>query len=132
MTPLDSRLFYLPRQVKRGQGSSTMLGLPSEPSTFWPQGPSKQLCQKSYLNIYVTKTISTFRLNTTQACDKDESGRCLPDQSGTPYIHYCPRLVWEGLARLVWQLIFSLLPQTSLGSACQTSLAAHIFTTSPD
>ena len=65
-------------------------------------------------------------------CDKDESGRCLSDQSGTSYFHYCPRLVWEGLARLVWQLIFSLLPQTSLGSACQTNLAAHIFTNAPD
>ena len=65
-------------------------------------------------------------------CDKDKSGRCLPDQSGTSYFHSCPRLVWAVLAILVWQLIFSLLPQTSLGSACQTSLGPHIFTTTPD
>ena len=36
------------------------------------------------------------------ACDKDESGKFLPDQSGTLFIHYCHRLAWKVLARLVW------------------------------
>ena len=68
-----------------------------------------------------TELNTVFWLKTTHSsCDKDESGRCLPDQSGTSYFHYCPRLVWEVLARLVWEmlarlvwdLIFSLLPPT--------------------
>ena len=57
-------------------------------------------------------------------CDKHESGKCLPDQSGTSYFDYCPRLVWEEVARLVWDLIFSIFSQTSLGNACQTSLGS--------
>ena len=90
---------------------------------------SPQERYKETLNTYIWLILA--RSSPPLACDKDESGRCLPDQSGTLYFHYSPRLVWEGLARLIWQLIFSLLPQISLESTCQTSLEPHIFTISP-
>ena len=48
-------------------------------------------------------------------CDKHE-WRGSPCQRNS-YFHYCPRIVWEVLARLFWDLIFSLLTQNSLGSA---------------
>ena len=68
-------------------------------------------------------------------CDKDESGRCLPDQSGTSYFHYCPRLVWEVLARLVWDLMILVLSQTRYSFFFITyliDLGPHIFTIAPD
>ena len=44
--------------------------------------------------VRATRSIGSWRgpQDPQLSCDKDESGRCLPDQSGTSYFHYNPRL----------------------------------------